>query len=460
MSILIKNGEVVTAEARFKTDVLCEDGTITKIAANIDPRPDTELIDASGKLVFPGFIDPHCHAYLPLGDIQTSDDYTSTSIAAVVGGTTCFIDFATAYRDDTPLGGFEKWMNASEGRSACDYTFHLALSQYNETVEKEARKVVEEGVASFKVYLAYNASVGIEDDQLNPILKLAKDCGVIVCCHCENDALISERQKRLLAEGKTGPEWHHESRPPFVEADGSRHFAAALEATGAHGYNVHLSCREALEEAVAAQKRGVNLWIETVIQFLTLDNSLTKLPDFEGAKYIMSPPLREKEHQDVLWKALANRTISTVGTDHAPFHFKGQKERGRGDFTKIPGGLGSAEHRVDLLWTYGVKEGRIDEQTLVDCASTQPAKIFGLYPGKGTIAVGSDADIVIYDPDYEGVISAATHHMNIDYSCYEGTPVKGRPHVVLVRGQVAAKDGEFVGSIGRGKFVPRESTHF
>jgi dihydropyrimidinase len=309
------------------------------------------------------------------------------------------------------------------------------------------------------VFLAYKGAFAVTDDELFAVLKLAKELGVIVTAHCENAELVARKQAELIATGKTGPEWHEPSRPTAVEAEGVHHLITFAELTGAHVYVVHTSCVEAVEAAVAAQRRGVHAWIETVIPYLTLDSTYAEKPNFEGAKWVMSPPIREKRHQPYLWEAVRNRVISTVATDHAPFDFGGQKEMGRDDFTKIPNGIPSVEHRVTLLYTHGVATGRIDLNTFVDAASTQAAKLFGLFPRKGTIAPGSDADIVIWDPAYRGTISQATQHMNVDYSAFEGWPIEGRPDAVTVRGKVQVRGGEFVGEIGNGQMLRRKPTH-
>ncbi len=461
MSLLIQNGEIVTASERFVGDVLCEGETISRVGRNLDPG-DAEVIDATGKYVFPGFIDPHTHIYLPFMGTFAKDTYVTASKAALVGGTTCFIDFCIPDRDEDPLSAFETWNSKSEGQSACDFTYHMAVTRFDDAAEKSLRRIVqEEGISSFKVFLAYKGALGVTDDELYQTLRLAKELGVITTAHCENADLVLELQKSLLAEGKTEPRWHHESRPPRVEAAGTSHLMTFAELLGAHVYVVHLSCREALDEAMRAKERGVNAWIETLIQYLLLDKSHAELPDFEGAKYVMSPPLRDASNQDVLWGALRNRFVSTLATDHAPFDFEAQKRAmGKDDFTLIPNGIPALEDRVNLLFTHGVKTGRIDLHTFVDCASTQAAKIFGLYPRKGTIQPGADADLVVYDPDYSGTISASTHHINTDYSAFEGWTIGGRPHVVTVRGEVAARDGQFVGTVGRGKRLSREPNHF
>jgi dihydropyrimidinase len=291
-------------------------------------------------------------------------------------------------------------------------------------------------------------------------MSLARKLGAIITAHCENAELVYAMQRRLLAESKTGPEWHEPSRPPIVEALGVRHITTFAELTGAHVYIVHTSCKEALHQAVEARKRGVQVWVEALIQHLLLDKSYAERPNFEGAKYVMSPPLRHAADHDELWSALTTDEISTVASDHAPFDFFGQKDLGRDDFTKIPNGIPALEDRVNLLHTYGVRRGKLELPQFVNVASTQAAKIFGLYPRKGTIAVGSDADLVVYDPSYCGHISAQTHQINIDYNAFEGWQFVGRPSLVTVRGQVQVRDGKFVGTTGRGQMLRREPTHF
>ncbi len=461
MSLLIKNGTIVTADGQTKADIYCEGEQITRIGKDLEAPPDATVVDATGKYVFPGFIDPHVHVYLPFMGTFAKDDYISASKAALVGGTTTLIEMICQGRDSRPLtDGFEFWMSQAVGKSACDFTFHQSVTRYDAQVEADLKEIVKAGVASFKVFLAYKGAFGITDEELYHTMRLAKQLGVIVTAHCENADLVLALQKQLLSEGKTGPEYHYWSRPPRVEAEGVHHLLTFAEMTGAHTYIVHTSCEEALNEALAGKARGLNVWVETLIQYLLLDKSYAELPNFEGAKYVMSPPLRDKKNQEVFWNALKQRFVATVATDHAPFDFKGQKDMGRDDFTKIPNGIPSLEDRVNLLYTYGVTTGRLDLQTFVDCASTQAAKLFGLFPRKGTIAVGSDADLVVYDPNHRGTISAKTHHLNLDYSAFEGWEIKGRPSVVTVRGEIAVRDGQFVGTIGRGQFLKREPTHF
>jgi dihydropyrimidinase len=460
MSLLIKNGEIITAASRYIADIWCEGETITRIDQNIAAPAGAEVIDATGKYVFPGFIDPHVHIYLPFMGTTAKDTYESGSQAALVGGTTTLIEMCCPARKDDTLAGFELWMSQAAGKSACDFTFHMGVTKFDETTEGQLREIVKRGISSFKIFLAYKGAFGIDDTELYRTLKLAKELGVVVTAHCENETLVSERCKELLAAGKTDPAQHHESRPPIVEAEGVHHLMTFAELTGAATYIVHLSCKEALDEAIAARQRGVRVGIETLIQYLVLDKSYAERPDFEGAKYVMSPPLRDARNQSVLWAGLRDGLIQTVATDHAPFDFEKQKPMGRDDFTKIPNGIPSLEERINLLYTHGVKTGRIDLHTFVNVASTQVAKQFDLFPRKGAIQPGADADLVVFDPHYRGKISVKTQHMAVDYNAFEGWKLEGRASVVTVRGQVAARDGKFTGTIGRGKFLERKPSHF
>ena len=459
MPLLVKNGEIVTATERYVADIFCADEAITRIEPNIPPPPGAEVIDARGKYVFPGFIDPHVHIYLPCMGTFAKDTHETASQAALIGGTTTLIEMLGPDRTQEPMDGFELWLDKAQGHCACDFTFHMTVSRCDESAEKQLADIVKRGISSFKIYLAYKDAFALTDQELYRALRLARKLGVITTAHCENADLIVELQNRLLAEGKTGPEWHHDSRPPLVEAEGVNHLMTFAELLDAHVYIVHLSCEEALDTAMTAKARGVKVWAETVIQHLLLDRTCAERPNFEGAKYVMSPPLRDRRHQAILWDALRDGMVSTVASDHAPFDFATQKRMGESDFTRIPNGIPSLEDRVNTLYTYGVKRGHLDLHRFVDAASTQAAKLFGLYPRKGVIQPGSDADLVIYDPSYRGTLSARTHAMNVDYNPFEGMAIEGRPHAVTVRGQVAVRDGKFVGQAGRGRFLQREPTH-
>ena len=465
MPLLIRNGRIVTDADDYIAEIYCAGETISRIEPSLDPRSlpagegAPEIIDASGKYVFPGFIDPHVHIYLPFMGTYAVDDWRSASKAALAGGTTTLIEMICPGPADDPFDAFETWCSKAEGVAAVDFTYHMSVVRFDEPAREQFRRIVERGIPSFKVFLAYKGALNLSDEDLFGAMSLARELGVIVTAHCENADAIDAMQRRLLAKGKTGPEWHGPSRPPLVEADGVHHLCAFAALTGAHAYIVHTSCDDAVREALAARYRGVDVWIESVAPHLVLDETYAERPDFEGAKYVMSPPLRAKPHQDVLWRGLRSRAISTIGTDHAPFSFRGQKTMGRDAFTKIPNGIPTVQERVDLVHTYGVARGRLSLNAMVDACSTQAARLFGLYPRKGAIRVGSDADLVVYDPGYRGTFSQRTSHSQVDYCAYEGWERRGRASVVTVRGAVQARDGEFVGTLGRGRLLEREATH-
>jgi dihydropyrimidinase len=459
MGLLIRNGEVVNVGSRVPADVYAENETVTRIGKNLEVPPGTEVIDATGKLVFPGFIDPHVHIYLPFMATFAKDTHETGSIAALVGGTTTYIEMCCPNRNDDALAGYQLWKSKADGKSACDYAFHMSVTKFVKETESQLREIVADGTSSFKIFLAYKNFFGVDDGEMYQTLELAKRLGVITTAHCENAELVARLQQKLLAEGKIGPEWHEPSRPESVEAEGTARFATFLENTGAAGYVVHLSCEKALRAALDAKSRGVRIYVESVLPHFLLDKIYAERPGVEGMKHVMSPPLRAKHNQGALWKALAAGSIDTVGTDHCPFDTE-QKLLGKDSFVIIPNGIPGIEDRVNLLYTYGVKRGRLDMDRFVDAASTRAAKLFGLFPRKGSIAVGSDADLVVYDPNHRGVVSAASQHTNNDYNGFEGMEIEGRPSVVSVRGKVQVLDGEFVGERGRGKLLKREPVYF
>jgi dihydropyrimidinase len=455
MGLLIKGGEIVTADSRARGDIYIEDETISSIGVQLYPPSGTEVIDATGKLVFPGFIDPHVHIHLPFMATFAKDTHATASVAALLGGTTTFIEMCCPSRDQDALEGYNLWKQKAEGKSACDYAFHMAVTRFDAETESQLRAIVRDGTASFKIFLAYKNFFGVNDEEMYRTLKLAAELGVITTAHCENADLIGQMQQQLLSEGKTGPEWHEPSRPEAVEAEGTGRFAHFLERTGAAGYVVHLSCAPALRAAVEAKLRGVKLYIESVLPHFLLDKTYAEREGVEGMKHVMSPPLRDKRNLCTLWSALDAGLIDTVGTDHCPFDTD-QKLLGKDAFTQIPNGIPGLEDRVNLMYTYGVKRGLIDIHRFVDALSTAPAKIFGLFPRKGTIAVGADADLVVYDPHHRGTISAATQHSNNNYNGFEGFAIEGRPLHVTVRGKVQVRNGVFVGEPGRGRMIRRQ----
>ncbi len=455
MALLIKGGEIVTADTRYRGDIFIEDEVVTSIGENVVAPPDTEVVDATGKLIFPGFIDPHVHIHLPFMATFAKDTHATASVAALIGGTTTYIEMVCPSRGEDALEGYHIWKQKAEGNSACDYAFHMGVTRFDANTEAQLREIVGDGTASFKIFLSYKNFFGVTDEEMFHTLRLAAELGVITTAHCENAELVSQLQQRLLAEGKTGPEWHEPSRPEAVEAEGTARFATFVEQTGATGYVVHLSCAPALRAAVEAKLRGVKLHVESVVPHFLLDKTYAERAGVEGMKHVMSPPLRDKRNDAALWAALQTGLIDTVGTDHCPFD-TGQKLLGARAFTQIPNGIPGIEERVNLIYTYGVNRGELDIHRFVDALSTRAAKLFGLYPRKGTIQVGSDADLVIYDTDYRGSISVATQHTNNDYNGFEGFAIDGRPSVVTVRGKVQVRDGAFVGEPGRGRFLRRE----
>jgi dihydropyrimidinase len=459
MALLIRNGEIVTVGSRIQADIYVENETITRIGRDLEAPPDTEVIDAAGKLVFPGFIDPHVHIYLPFMATFAKDTHETGSIAALIGGTTTYIEMCCPNRNDDALEGYQLWKSKAAGKSACDYAFHMSVTKFVKETESQLRQIVADGTASFKIFLAYKNFFGVDDGEMYQTLELAKRSGVIVTAHCENAELVARLQQALLAEGKIGPQWHEPSRPESVEAEGTGRFATFIENTGATGYVVHLSCEQALHAALAAKSRGVKIHVESVLPHFLLDKTYAERPGVQGMKHVMSPPLRAKRNQAVLWNALALGSIDTVGTDHCPFDTE-QKLLGKDSFVNIPNGIPGIEDRVNLLYTHGVKSGRLNLDRFVDAASTRAAKLFGLFPRKGTIAVGSDADLVVYDTNHRGVLSANLQHVNNDYNAFEGMEIEGRPSVVTVRGMVQVRDGKFIGERGRGKMLKREPSHF
>jgi dihydropyrimidinase len=462
MPLLIKGGRIITATEDYKADIYCADETITRIEKSIDastlPKK-TEVINAAGKYVFPGFIDPHVHIYLPFMGTYAADDYESASMAALAGGTTTIIEMICPGPKDEPWDAYQLWRAQAKKKAAVDYSFHMSVVRFDSKARPQFEKIVKDGIPSFKVFLAYKGALDLSDEHLYQAMMLARKLGVITTAHCENAEAIDAMQKQLIGEKKTDPSFHAVSRPPIVEAAGVNHICTFAQLTGAHVYTVHTSCDEAVREAMKARYRGVDVWVEAVAPHLVLDETYAEKPDFEGAKYVMSPPLRNKRNQDVLWNGLRSRSISTIGTDHAPFTFNDQKQMGRDAFTKIPNGIPTIQERVDLVHTYGVVQGRMSLNDMVDTCSTQAARIFGMYPKKGAVRVGSDADLVVYDPKARGTFKAVDGYTKADYCAYEGWDRIGRPSVVTVRGQVQARNGKFVGTIGRGQFIHREATH-
>ena len=454
MKTVIRNGRIVTAVDDYNADILIDGEQIAMIARSIDVQAD-RIIDAKGRLVIPGGIDPHTHMELPFGGTSASDDFNTGTVAAAHGGTTTIIDFAVQYKGQSLNQAIDAWFQKAEGKTSIDYGFHLICTDLPDERLPELKSMIDQGVTSFKLFMAYPGVFLVDDGTIYKAMVAAGENGGLICMHAENGVVIDVLVKRALAAGHTAPKYHALTRPTRAEAEGVHRAIALADMARTPVYIVHLSSSDALEEVTRARDLGVPAFAETCPQYLFLDYSVYEQKGFEGAKYVMTPPIREKWNQDKLWRGLQFNDLQVVSTDHCPFCMKEQKELGRDDFSKIPNGGPGVEHRMSLIYNGGVVGGRINVNRFVEIVSTASAKIFGLFPKKGTIAVGSDADIVIFDPDEEMTISAKTHHMNVDYSAYEGMKVRGVTKTVLSRGQLVIDEGKYVGRAGSGKFLQR-----
>jgi len=458
MRILIRGGTLVTATGASPADVLIDGQTV---AALLDPAhtgsfaglADTS-IDATGKYVMPGGVDVHTHFNMPFGGTTSADDFETGTRAAAWGGTTSIVDFAVQRKGATLREALDTWHAKAEGKACIDYGFHAIVSDINPQTLKEMDVLVGEGVTSFKMFMAYPGVLYSTDGEIFQGMQRAASIGATMMMHAENGIAIDVLVAEALAAGHTDPGWHGRTRPPELEGEATARAIRLAQVTGAPLYIVHMTAQQALDAVTEARDAGLNVFAETCPQYLYLSQDDLDKPGFEGAKYVCSPPVRPKEHWAHLWRGLRTNDLSVVSTDHCPFCFKEQKELGRGDFSKIPNGLPAVEHRIDLLHQ-GVVDGELSLARWVEVNSTTPARMFGLYPRKGTIAPGSDADIVVYDPNARHVLSAQTHHMAVDYSAFEGMEVQGGVSAVLSRGEVIVSDGEWRGQTGRGRFLPR-----
>ncbi|MFC8686118.1 dihydropyrimidinase [Brevibacillus porteri] len=453
----IRNGTVVTASDTYQADILIEGEKVVAIGSNLDGK-DAEVIDATGYYVFPGGIDPHTHLDMPFGGTVTSDNFYTGTKAAAFGGTTSIIDFCLTNKGEPLHSSISTWHEKARGKAVIDYGFHLMVSDANDQVLEELGAVVRnEGITSLKVFMAYKNVLMADDETLFKTLVRAKELGALVQVHAENGDVLDYLIKQALAKGQTDPVYHAYTRPPEAEGEATGRAIALTALADAQLYVVHVSCAEAVRRIAEAREKGWNVYGETCPQYLVLDITDLQKPGFEGAKYVWSPPLREKWNQDVLWSALKNGILQTIGSDHCSFNFSGQKELGLEDFTKIPNGGPIIEDRMRLLFSEGVAKDKISLNQFVDMTSTKVAKLFGMFPQKGTIAVGSDADIVLFDPTVKRTISVETHHMNVDYNPFEGMVVNGDIISVLSRGSFVIRDQQFVGQAGAGRFVKRST---
>ncbi|MGZ3118686.1 dihydropyrimidinase [Streptomyces sp. H62] len=460
---VIRGGLVITASDEIHADVLIEDGRVAALAASGTPAAGAfsaeRVIDASGKYVVPGGVDGHTHMEMPFGGTYAADTFETGTRAAAWGGTTTVVDFAVQSVGRSLREGLDAWHAKAEGNCAIDYGFHMIVSDVNQDTLKEMDLLVEEGVTSFKQFMAYPGVFYSDDGQILRAMQRAAENGGLIMMHAENGIAIDVLVEQALARGETAPRYHGEVRKALLEAEATHRAIRLAQVAGAPLYVVHVSAREAVAELTRARDEGLNVFGETCPQYLFLSTDNLAEPGFEGAKYVCSTPLRPREHQAALWRGLRTNDLQVVSTDHCPFCFSGQKELGRGDFSKIPNGMPGVEHRMDLLHQ-AVVDGHISRRRWIEIACATPARMFGLYPKKGTIAPGADADVVVYDPRAEQVISAETHHMNVDYSAYEGRRITGRVETVLSRGEPVLTDREYTGRKGHGVYTPRSTCQY
>ena len=455
MKTLIANGTIVTAEQTYRAGILIDGEKIADIAASFPAETPDRVIDATGMLLMPGGIDVHTHLDMPFGGTTSSDDFETGTRAAAFGGTTTLIDFAIQPKGTKMRDALDVWWKKAEGRATIDYGLHMIVTDLGEAGLEDMDSMVDEGVASFKLFMAYPGVLMVDDATIFKAMKRTARNGALICMHAENGGVIDVIVQQALAEGKTAPIYHAMTRPATAEAEAVHRAIALSEMAGAPVYIVHLSSEGALNQVREARDRGVPVFAETCPQYLLLSVEELARPGFEGAKYVFTPPLREKHNLPKLWEGLKHDHLQVVSTDHCPFCFADQKALGKNDFTKIPNGGPGVENRLQLIYHHGVNEGRIGLNRFVELVSTTPAKIFGLYPRKGAIAIGSDADIVIWDPDADHLITAQTHHMRVDYSMFEGFRVKGNARIVISRGEIVVENGSFHGRAGRGAFLRR-----
>ena len=455
MNALIRNGTLVTAADTFRADLRIAGGVITEIAARLASAAGEEVIDAKDRLVMPGGVDVHTHLDMPFMGTVTSDDFATGTTAAAVGGTTTIIDFVIPARGQPLPAALATWQGKAEGKAVVDYGFHMALVEYDDRVAAEVPQLIAAGVTSFKLFLAYKGALMVDDQQFLAALAAAREHGALISVHAENGDMLVWLAEQLRAQNKLEACYHEVQHPAIAEGEAAHRAIVLAAVAGQPLYIVHTTCEDALEHVRVARAMGQPVFCETCPQYLVLDASLYRENGFEAAKWIMSPPLRDAHHQDALWAGLRDGSVQCVATDHCSFNFKGQKDLGKDDFTKIPNGAPGLGDRMNVLWTAGVHAGRISPNRFVEVACTNPARIFGLGGRRRALVVGADGDVVVFDPEREGVISVKTAHHRCDYSAFEGFQTVGAPAVVLSRGEVIARDGAYTGEAGRGRYLPR-----
>ncbi|HUL45132.1 MAG TPA: dihydropyrimidinase [Bacteroidota bacterium] len=456
MSTLIKNAHIITAEQNYTADIYIEKEKIRAIGTGLPMTSDT-TIDAKGKYVIPGGIDVHTHLEMPFGGTTSSDDFETGTRAAAFGGTTTIVDFAIQSKGMKMREALDIWWKKAEGKACTDYGLHMIITDLPDAHLEDMNEMVREGLSSFKLFMAYPGVLMVDDATIFKAMRKTAENGALVCMHAENGSAIDVIVKKAIADGKRTPIYHALTRPTTAEAEAVNRAIALAEIAGTPVYIVHLSSNDALLRVAEARDKGVLAYAETCPQYLFLSVEDLDRPNFEGAKFVFTPPLREKWHQEKLWDGLRTNTLQIVSTDHCPFCFKEQKEMGKDDFTKIPNGGPGIENRLQLLYEGGVNQKRISLNRWVEITSTTPAKMFGMYPRKGTISIGSDADLVLWNPNADYLISAKTHHMRVDYSMFEGFRIKGNAETVLSRGEVIVDKGQWLGKAGRGQFVKRDA---
>jgi dihydropyrimidinase len=455
MTILIKNGRIITDTQDYISDIFIDDGKIKTIFSNITSDADI-IIDASEKYVIPGGIDVHTHLDMPLMNTTSSDDFESGTIAAAHGGTTTIIDFPTQKRGTFPQEALDLWLKKAEGKACIDYGFHMILTDTARLELDDLTELVNEGITSFKLFMAYPGSLMLDDQAIFELMAASKELGTLVCIHAENGQVIDSLVRKALGEGKTAPIFHALTRPATLEGEAINRSIRLAQVAGCPVYLVHVSTEEGIDTISEARNRGLPVFAETCPQYLllSLDNMIDS-DGFESAKYVFTPPLREKGHQEKIWEAITKNHIQVVATDHCPFNFNSQKQSGKDDFSKIPNGAPGIENRLQLIYEYGVIKRNLTLNRWVELCATRPAKIFGLYPEKGTIEIESDADIVLWDPNHKTTISSKTHHMNVDYNLYEGYEISGSPKTIISRGEIIIENNNFISYRGRGRYLKR-----